>query len=314
MADIVCGIHTIDTAFQRDHFDAAYLMVENGRGAFIDSGTSLSLPRHLETLDKAGLTPADVDWVILTHAHLDHAGGAGALMQVLPNARLAAHPRCAPHMIDPTRLIAGATAVYGAEEIARSYGEIVPVPAARVEVMADGQVIELAGRPLRCVDTPGHARHHLCVWDEASRGWFTGDTFGLSYREFDSPRGHFALPSTTPVQLEPAALHASIDALVARRPQRMFVTHYGEVGGSTAQVERMADDLHRLLDGMLAVARAAHGKPDRHARIVAGLSDLYVAAAIGHGVTLAEDAVRRLLALDVELNTQGLEIWLDRRT
>src|SRR5687768_11442791 len=102
------GIHTIDTAFQRDHFDAAYLIVEEGRGAFVDCGTNHSVPRMLAALEANGLTPADVDWLLLTHVHLDHAGGAGALMAQLPNARLVVHPRGAPHMIDPSRLIAGA--------------------------------------------------------------------------------------------------------------------------------------------------------------------------------------------------------------
>ncbi|MER2177452.1 MAG: MBL fold metallo-hydrolase, partial [Stenotrophomonas maltophilia] len=113
------SIHTIDTAFQRDDFDAAYLIVENGRAAFIDCGTGLAVPAMLAALTRAGCTPGQVDWLILTHVHLDHAGGAGLLMQQLPNATLVVHPRGAPHMLDPTRLVAGATEVYGEAEIAR---------------------------------------------------------------------------------------------------------------------------------------------------------------------------------------------------
>lgn len=188
------GIHTIDTAFQRDHFDAAYLIVEQGRGAFVDCGTSHSVPRMLAALKEAGLSPAQVDWLLVTHVHLDHAGGAGALMAQLPNARLVVHPRGAPHMVDPAKLIAGATAVYGEAEMARSYGQIVPVPEQRVVVAEDGQRIDLAGRELLCIDTPGHAKHHLCVWDARSRCWFTGDTFGLSYRELDSDKGPSCCP------------------------------------------------------------------------------------------------------------------------
>src|SRR5690606_7826668 len=115
------GIHTIDTAFQRDHFDAAYLIVENGRGAFVDCGTNRSVPNLLAALSSAGLRPDDVDWLLVTHVHLDHAGGAGALMAGLPKARLVVHPRGARHMIDPSKLIAGATAVYGEAEMQRSY-------------------------------------------------------------------------------------------------------------------------------------------------------------------------------------------------
>ncbi|KRA76587.1 MBL fold metallo-hydrolase [Lysobacter sp. Root667] len=302
------GIVTIDTGFHRPAFDAAYLIVEQGRGAFVDCGTQHSVPALLAALAAQGLAPEDVDWLILTHVHLDHAGGAGALMRRLPNARLAVHPRGAPHMIDPSRLVAGATAVYGAEEIARSYGEILPVAAERVVVAGDGHVIDLAGRPLLCVDTPGHARHHLCLWDERSRSWFTGDTFGLSYREFDSARGALAIPTSTPVQFEPEALQASIRKLLAREPQTMRLTHYGPVG----DVARLADDLLAQIDAMVALARAADGHADRHARLVASLGELYVARAAAHGSAMDAGQVRALLAVDIELNAQGLEVWLDR--
>ena len=107
----VHGIHTIDTGFVRPRFDAAYLIVENGRGAFIECGTNFAVPRMLDALRQAGLTADDVDWLILTHVHLDHAGGAGALMAQLPHARLAVHPRGARHMIDPAQLWAGGSAV-----------------------------------------------------------------------------------------------------------------------------------------------------------------------------------------------------------
>ena len=119
------GIHVIDTGFHRPMFDASYLMVENGRAAFIDTGTNHSVPRLLEALQSLGLAPEAVDFVIVTHVHLDHAGGAGLLMQQLPNARLVVHPLGAPHMIDPERLTNGARAVYGEAEVKRSYGSIV---------------------------------------------------------------------------------------------------------------------------------------------------------------------------------------------
>ena len=303
------GIVTIDTGFQRPHFDAAYLIVENGRAAFIDCGTQHSTPALLDALASHGLGPQDVDWLILTHVHLDHAGGAGALMRQLPNATLAVHPRGAPHMIDPERLVAGATAVYGEEEIARSYGDIEPVPAHRVRELADGDVVELAGRPLLCVHTPGHAKHHLCVWDARSRCWFTGDTFGLSYREFDNADGApFVIPTTSPVQFEPEPLKQSIRTMLAREPQGMYLTHYGRVG----DVRRLADDLRVQVDEMVRLARQAQERPDRHEWLVEQLTHLYVGRARAHGAPLGAEQVRELLAIDIELNAQGLEIWASR--
>lgn len=302
------GIHTIDTAFQRDHFDAAYLVVEEGRGAFIDCGTNHSVPRLLAALQQADLAPEDVDFLIVTHVHLDHAGGAGLLMQHLPNATLVAHPRAAPHLIDPAKLIAGATAVYGEEEIQRSYGAIQPVPEARVRVVEDGETIMLAGRPLLSIDTPGHARHHHCLWDARSRCWFTGDTFGLSYRELDGPQGAFILPTTTPVQFEPSALKASIARMLAYAPDGMYLTHYGRVD----DVPRLAQALCEQIDAMVAIADACEGRADRHRCIAAGLSALYLERAHALQVPLADEDVLRLLAMDIELNAQGLGVWLDR--
>jgi glyoxylase-like metal-dependent hydrolase (beta-lactamase superfamily II) len=229
-------------------------------------------------------------------------------MQHLPNARLVAHPRAAPHMIDPARLVAGAMAVYGEAEFARHYGELLPVPAERVVVAEDGHVVDLAGRPLRCIDTPGHARHHLCVWDARSRSWFTGDTFGLSYRELDSARGPFILPTSSPVQFEPEAMQASIARMLAESPQAMYLTHYGRV----ADVARLAAELHEQIDAMVSLAQACDGRADRHRALVAALSGYYLERAQAHGCALDDAAVLRLLEMDIELNAQGLEVWLER--
>lgn len=302
------GIHTIDTGFVRPRFDAAYLIVENGRGAFVDCGTNHSVSRLLAALGDAGLVPADVDWLILTHVHLDHAGGAGELLARLPNAKLVVHPRGARHMIDPSQLWAGASAVYGEQVMESSYGRLRPVPAERVVEANDGHGVDLAGRVLRCLDTPGHAKHHLTVHDARSNTCFTGDVFGLSYREFDTANGPFVLPTTTPVQFDPEALHASIHRLVALQPAAMYLTHYGRV----EDIERLAADLHAQIDAMVAIAHAAHGRADRHAALTEALTDLYAARAAEHGWMHGREALTALLAMDIELNAQGLEVWLDR--
>jgi glyoxylase-like metal-dependent hydrolase (beta-lactamase superfamily II) len=302
------GIHTIDTGFVRPRFDAAYLVVENGRGAFIDCGTNFAVPRMLAALDEAGISAAEVDWLILTHVHLDHAGGAGELIARLPNAKLVVHPRGARHMIDPSVLWAGASAVYGEAVMEQTYGRLRPIAADRVIETPDGHVVELAGRPLRCIDTPGHAKHHLTVYDERANACFTGDVFGLSYRDFDTANGPFILPTTSPVQFDPPALHASIERLLALQPDAMYLTHYGRV----EDVERLAADLHVQIDAMVDLAHAAHGKPDRHAVLMESLTDLYAARAAAHGWRHGREALRQLLGMDIELNAQGLEVWLDR--
>jgi len=308
VTDLGDGISAIDTGFFRPRFDASHLIVENGRAAFVDVGTNYSVPRLLAELEAKRIAVDAVDYVILTHVHLDHAGGAGALMRELPNARAVVHPRGVRHMVDPSQLIAGATAVYGAEEIQRSYGNLVPIPAERIDTAPDGHTIDLAGRELLCIDTPGHARHHMSIWDERSRAFFPGDTFGLSYREFDTDRGAFILPTTTPVQFEPDALHASIERMMNFRPGQMFLTHYSRV----TDLGRLAHDLHEQIDVMVAIARAHACDAARHERIADRLAELYVARADAHGCGFPADRTRELLAMDIELNTQGLEVWLER--
>jgi glyoxylase-like metal-dependent hydrolase (beta-lactamase superfamily II) len=301
------GLFAVDTGFQRPRFDAAYLMVHEGRAAFIDTGTNHAVPRLLAALQAQGLEPEAVDYVIPTHVHLDHAGGVGLLMSRLPQARLVVHPRGARHMVDPSQLYQGALAVYGQEEMDRSYGTLLPVPAERVMASEDGMVLRLAGRPLRFIDTPGHARHHHCIWDEASRGWFTGDTFGLSYREFDTAKGAWVLPTSTPVQFEPEALRESVQRLLQQAPQWMYLTHYGRVG----DVPRLAALLLEQVDAMVALARELRQAPQRHERLKQALLALYLDRLAAHGFT-DTDRAAQLLTMDVELNAQGLGVWLDK--
>lgn len=304
------GIHVIDTGFHRPRFDASYLVVEQGRGAFIDTGTNHSVPRLLAAASALGLDVADIDFVIATHVHLDHAGGVGLLMRSLPNARLVVHPRGARHLIDPSALMAGARGVYGDAEVQRSYGEVEGVPAERVITTYDGMVLDFAGRSLRFIDTPGHARHHHCIWDDTSHGFFTGDTFGLSYREFDTDRGAWLLPTTTPVQFEPGALRESVTRMLSFQPRRMFLTHFGPVG----DIPSLGRQFLEQLDQIVALGHKVQGARDRHAALRQGLAELYLDRVHRQGCTMRDDEALALLEMDIELNAQGMGIWLDRES
>ncbi|HEY4531076.1 MAG TPA: MBL fold metallo-hydrolase [Luteimonas sp.] len=304
------GITLLDTGFgDRPAFCAAYLVVEAGRAAFVDCGTLHSVPRMLEALDAAGLERDAVDFIIATHVHLDHAGGAGALLRELPSARLVVHPRGAPHLVDPGKLTASARQVYGDEVFERAYGGLVPAPAGRVVEAADGHVVDLAGRPLRLAHTPGHALHHLAVWEERSRAWFTGDAFGISYREFDVDGRAFAIPTTSPVQFDPGQMKDSIRRLLATRPAACFTTHYGAVRGD---VQRVGLRLVEQVDAMVALAQFLADAPDRQQALKEALTRLYVDRARIHGVDDPERRVPALLAMDIELNAQGLIAWIER--
>ena len=309
--DLDHGITTIDTGYCRPGFDASHLIVAQGQAALVDVGTSHSVPHILQVLQDKGIARRDVRYVMVTHVHLDHAGGAGALLQHLPEAQLVAHPRGAPHMIDPGKLIAGATAVYGEARFRSLYGDIVPVASERVITATDNFELSLNGRSLLFVDTPGHARHHYCVWDPASRGIFSGDTFGLSYREFDTQHGPFIFPTTTPVQFDPDALHASIKRLLSFNPERMYLTHYGRV----EDVPRLAVQLHRLIDVFVALARDVAGVGEgRHEALVTGLQEILLDELQAHDCRRPERRIMELLAMDIELNAQGLAMWLDKNS
>ncbi|HVS76289.1 MAG TPA: MBL fold metallo-hydrolase [Steroidobacteraceae bacterium] len=303
------GITAVDTEYVHPGHAAAHIVQHRGRAAFVDVGTNDSVPYLLAALEALGIARDAVDYLLLTHVHLDHAGGAGRLMQELPSATAVLHPRGAPHMIDPAKLIAGSRAVYGEDRFRRLYGDIIPIPAQRVRTTQDGERISLAGRELEILHTPGHALHHQAFVDQAHGCIFTGDTFGISYRELDSPRGAFIVPTTTPTQFDPEQLIASIDRLLSYSPEAMYLMHFSRV----TDVQRLGASLKEQVREFTRIAAQSAAAPDRSAAIRAAMSDLWRELAVRHGCPLAPERLLALLEGDLELNTQGLIAWLQRR-
>ncbi len=285
-----------------------YLIERGDEIAFVEAGTSPGVSRLLALLDARGIAAERVRYVIVTHVHLDHAGGAGALMAALPNAMLVVHPRGARHLIDPAKLIAGATAVYGADAVREMYGEILAVPEARVIAPADGAALPFGDDQLVFVDSPGHARHHFSIWDAVSQGFFTGDTFGLSYRDFDDAHGPWIMPTTTPVQFEPEAWHATLDRYLGFAPQRMYLTHYSMV----EDVPALAAKLRAGIDRYVAIGQSFTKAEGRHEKLKAAMAADALAELRARHNPLPESRVRALLEMDLELNAQGMAVWLDR--
>ncbi len=307
-------ITTIDTHYMRTGLAASHLIIEGQQAAFIDIGTNFSVPHFLAVLELKGLTALDVSYVIVTHVHLDHAGGAGKAMEVFPNAKLVVHPRGARHLIDPSKLVAGALEVYGEETLQAHYGDILPIPAERVIQAEDNFELNFNGRMLRFLDSPGHARHHFCVFDERSRSFFTGDAFGLSYREFDTDNGSFIFAPTTPVQFEPMVWHDTINKLMRYQPEAMYLTHYGRVDN----VEVMAEKLHQSIDQMVLLMESVIEEEldDDVAGRVQSLTEQIIrqllSQLVDHGCVLPETQCRNLLKVDAELNAQGLVVWWEK--
>ncbi|MGE5523168.1 MAG: MBL fold metallo-hydrolase [Rhodospirillaceae bacterium] len=301
------GIVAVDAGLGRRRLTAIHIVVERGHAAIIDTGGSHSASAVLQALARLGVAPHNVDYVVLTHVHLDHAGGAGALMQILPNARLTVHPRGARHVIDPSKLIAGTTAVYGEAFVKRVYGNVVPVATDRVIETPHESRIALQGRELVFFDTPGHARHHVSIWDASTHAMFTGDTFGLAYTELDDARQRYIFPTTSPTQFEPDAAHRSVDLITSLRPHAAYVAHFGEV----RDVDARAADLHRLIDAHAELGLAEKNSGDaREQRLVEGVKRLAVAEADRRGWTHRREEVLAVMHDDIALNAQGLDCWL----
>jgi glyoxylase-like metal-dependent hydrolase (beta-lactamase superfamily II) len=303
------GITAVDAEYLWPGHAAAHVIVDAGRAAFVDVGTHFSVPYLLAALERLGVAREQVDYVLITHVHLDHAGGAGELLAALPRATALLHPRGAGHMVDPTMLTDASKAVYGEERFNSLYGTIVPMPAERVRAVRDGQRITLGGRELLLLHTPGHAMHHYVVVDEAHRSVFAGDTFGISYRELDTQEGAFITPTTTPTQFDPVQLIASVERIASYAPEAVYLMHYSRVTG----IPRLAGHLKEQINELVRITLAADGAAAPHEEIRAAMSRMWIARLRAQGSTLAESRIEQVLAGDLDLNTQGLMAWLQRR-
>ncbi len=299
------GVTCIDAGYVSEGMACYYLMEEGGECAVLETGTSHSAEALWRLLRERGIAREQVRFVIPTHVHLDHAGGAGAMLAGLPEAQLLIHPRGARHMADPRRLVDAARAVYGDELFHALYGEVVPVEAGRIRELSDGETVSLAGRQLQFRHTRGHAEHHLCIWDEASGGWFTGDMFGVSYPWCRFPAADFVLPSTTPSQFDPGAFLASLQLLDSYAPRRMFLTHYGELAYSQASSQLLARQIEAYCELATSDSSDAAGLQQR-------LGDYTLALLREFDVRADEAGLRDRLSFDMQLNAQGLQLWRQR--
>lgn len=302
------NITCIDTGYIRPKLAACYLLEQDGMAGIIETGTGYSVATVLAVLKHKHIPVENICYVMPTHVHLDHAGGAGHLMQQFPNAQLVIHPRGARHMIDPSKLWQGALAIYGEQTMYKLYGELIPVDASRIIIVDDEIALDLNGRKLIFMDTPGHARHHYSILDESSQGFFTGDTFGMAYQELYSEDGPFIMPTTTPVQFDPGAWYSTLARYLSYQPERMYLTHYGMV----ENVVSLADDLRRRIEAYVEIAQKHAGTEARHELIKSEITETTLNDLGNSKCPLPMPACKGMLEMDIELNTMGLEVWLDR--
>jgi len=301
-------IFTVDAEYEKPDIAAIHLLREGDQLAIIDTGTVHSIPALERALEELGLDWNAVRFVILTHIHLDHAGGAGHIMQRAGNATLVVHRKGARHMADPSRLVEGSVAVYGKDAFERLYGEIIGIDASRMLVPQEGETISLNGRVLQFLDTPGHANHHHCIWDVKTQSMFTGDTLGVSYKALRSEGRAVLMPSSTPVQFNPEALHASIEKVMAFAPAQLYLTHFGVIEPN----EHLINGLHEQINAYVQITREVAASTDADA--------FETALAVRLREYLSERAERELenvdastiaewVPFDAELNALGLAVW-----
>ncbi len=311
MQESVTGseIYTVDAAYQRDNAAAIHVIRSGDQLAIVDTGTNHSIANCTAAIETLGLGWRNVRYIILTHVHLDHAGGAGEMMKLAAAAECVVHPRGARHMVDPEKLIAGSNAVYGEELVQQLYGEVAPIDESRIVIPADGEVISLNARPLLFIDTPGHAYHHQCIWDAQSKSMFTGDTLGVCYTALRDTSAAFLLPTTSPVQFDPVALHASIERVMAFNPENLYLTHYGAVQPN----REMILSLHAQIDAMIEMTQVAAEQSglgaDFESQLSAKILEYLLERCRAAVPTVSDDDMQKWLPFDAELNAQGLAFW-----
>lgn len=300
------GIYLLDAHYLRDNLAAVYMIVEGDSVALVETANAPSLKYVLEALSELNLTSEAVKYILLTHIHLDHAGGAGSYMDAFPHAQLVVHPKGVRHMVDPSYLEAGVVGVYGQEFVDKIYGKLAPIDVNRIISAEDGLVINLNGRELICRDTPGHANHHNIIIDGKTGGVFSGDIFGVAYLELNFKDKRLVFPTTTPVNFSPEKMVNSIKLIESYTPQYVYLTHFGQVGN----IEQIANELRRMIADYVAIAHESAGAQDVVAEIADRLKQYIVLEAKSLGLPLSADEVLALVEMDMQINAQGLAVWL----
>jgi len=299
----------LDTGFIKPGVAACYLVGSGDEFALVETGINSTVSDVEALLTLLNIKRDQLKYIIPTHVHLDHAGGVGLLMQKFPEAVLIVHPFGAAHMENPARLQAGAIAVYGEDEFKNTYGTLIPVDAERIIKADDLYQLVLGGRIFTFYDTPGHARHHFCIHDSLSNGIFTGDTFGLAYPQLSFDDKPFIFPTTTPVQFNPDEMKLSIQRLMSLKPDRLFLTHYGEIKATSY----LLDEMNAQIDDFVRLTLQLDKSDNLVNELSSDLVQYLIDRKSRQGMSIDPVVVRDVIVADARLNAQGLAVWRDKQ-
>ncbi|GAB6090411.1 MBL fold metallo-hydrolase [Spirochaeta dissipatitropha] len=305
---------TIDCAYIAKEIAASYLVIRGDRAMFIENNTEFAVPVMLDTLRQYGLSPDAVDLVIITHVHLDHAGGSGALMKACPNAKFLCHPRALRHVLDPARLISGARQVYGDARFNELYGNVSPVDRTRAVSVEHNQEIDWEGCLLRFLHTPGHASHHMVIVDPVSDSVFTGDAYGVAYPELQT-HGLFLLPTSPPTDFNAELSRQSAELIHQLGCANIYPTHFGRLPKSSDMGLEQLWRGFTLLQGLQceAESRILEGESNEDIQefCLTAVERYTLGRIADQGISLGSSQ-KKLLKLDIELNAMGIAFRASR--
>jgi len=273
----------------------------------VESGPSPSVQHVKKGLDALGFSLDEVKYIIVTHVHLDHAGGAGLLLQDCPNAKVVVHAKGARHLADPTRLIAGAKMVY-VDKFFDLFDPIVPIPQERLLIKNDGDVLEISSTCiLQFLDTPGHAKHHFSIYDPVSNGIFTGDTVGILYDQLVRDGVDLFLPSTSPNQFDPQAMQHAIDHMLGMNLTAIYYGHYGMTNNPNDALQQVAGWLKVFMVEALAVVDEGKGADELANRLISLIRNHLRELGIND-----DHDVYKLIELDMQVSALGMIDYLSK--
>ncbi|MCK5221147.1 MAG: MBL fold metallo-hydrolase [Candidatus Aminicenantes bacterium] len=311
---IADNIYLTDTLYLgREKFAASYFIEDGGEIAIVETNTNHAIPGILNAILNSGFKLSQIKYVVLTHIHLDHAGGAGLIMKELPDAELIVHPRGARHMISPEKLIESVKSVYGEEEYKNLYGDIIGIPEGKVISLTGGESISIGKRKLTMIDAPGHAKHHNIIYDESSGSVFSGDAFGIGYPRFRYGKGDLIFPSTSPVQFDPESAIQTYKMITDLNPARILLTHFGSV----ENIEEIHTQLLEWIDYTAEYSSKRFSEGYRMDKLSEKLSEDIWGKFSERSVLLTgkslSDEERDFLFLDADLNGKGASFYISQK-
>ncbi|HYG72501.1 MAG TPA: MBL fold metallo-hydrolase [Actinomycetota bacterium] len=302
--EVAPGITAIDTFYGgRERYTAAYLLTAD-EPAIVETGPTTSLEPVAAGLDRLGIGARDLAHVVVTHIHLDHAGGVGAIAERYPRATIWVHERGAPHLVDPAKLVASAAMIYGSDRMASLFGDVRPVPADRIRALAGGETIELGGRSLVAWATPGHAKHQVALVDSATGAVFTGDALGIHPPDLPALR-----PATPPPDYDLELAVDSIERIRALAGELLLFSHFGPV----RDVDRVCDLAVRRFRDWTEAVRVALDRGADLDEVVEMLEEV-ARSDVATGAEAELDVARFETLSSTRMNAMGIvRYWTKRR-